>query len=280
MSKCYHLNDYVKWKGPGVSPKSLKSKVMRDRKAEALAAAQACAELLKTRFGARRVIIFGSLAGQGPWHGRSDIDLAVEGLAPADYIPALSACWELLPEGIELDLVPLEDAHPEMRAYILGEVTMPSDPHEALQQEIQLELDNLTRLVQSTQALLARLPAQPNEDEIRSIGSRLQDFYSGVERIFERIAVRLDGDLPAGPSWHTYLLRRMTSPWAEVRPAVIDRALATRLLDYLRFRHLFRHTYGFDLEWEKCQPLAEGMAETLEALRAQLMAFLGNLKKS
>jgi predicted nucleotidyltransferase len=261
-----------------VSSKGVGGQEVKDKKAEALAAAKACAELLKTRFGARRVIIFGSLAGQGPWHARSDIDLAVEGLAPADYMQALSACWELLPEGMDLDLVPLEDARPEMRARILGEVTMPSDPHEALQQEVQLELDNLTRLVRSTQALLARLPAQPGEDEIRSIGSRLQDFYCGVERIFERIAVRLNGDLPAGPSWHTYLLRRMTSPWAEARPAAIDRALATRLLDYLRFRHLFRHTYGFDLEWEKCRPLAEGMAETLEALQAQLMAFLGSLK--
>lgn len=252
---------------------------MKDRRAEALAAAQACAELLKTRFGARRVIIFGSLAGEGPWHERSDIDLAVEGLKPADYIPALSACWELLPEGVDLDLVPLEDAHPEMRARILGEVAMPSDPHEALRQEVQLELGNLARIAQSTQVLLARLPAQPDEYEIRSISSLLQDFYSGVERVFERIAIRLDGDLPPGPNRHTYLLRRMTSPWGEVRPTVIGRALASRLLDYLRFRHLFRHTYGFDLEWDKCRPLAEGMAETLEALRAQLLAFLGSLKK-
>ena len=252
---------------------------MEDRKAKALAAAQACIELLKSRFGAKRVILFGSLAGQSPWHDRSDIDLAVEGLSPADYMRALSACWELLPEGVDLDLVPLEDARPEMKARILGEVMMPSEPREALRQEVQLELDNLTRLARSTEAFLARLPAQPDEDEIRSIGSRLQDFYSGVERIFERIAVQLDGDLPSGPSWHTYLLRRMTAPWAEVRPAVIDRALAMRLLDYLRFRHLFRHTYGFDLEWEKCRPLAEGMTQTLEALRAQLTAFLESLKE-
>ena len=40
---------------------------MKDRKAEALAAAKACAELLKTRFGARRVIIFGPLVSQGPF---------------------------------------------------------------------------------------------------------------------------------------------------------------------------------------------------------------------
>jgi predicted nucleotidyltransferase len=252
---------------------------VKDSQAEALKSAQTCAELLKRRFGARRVILFGSLIGQGPWHDRSDIDLAVEGLAPTDYFRALSACWELLPQGIHLDLVPLEDARPELRARILGEMTMPSEPHEALRQEIQLELDNLARIAGSTQALLVRVPAQPDEYEVRSIGSLLHDFYSGVERIFERIAVRLDGDLPTGPSWHTYLLKRMTSPWAEVRPAAIDRALAIRLQDYLRFRHLFRHTYGFDLAWEKCRGLAEGMMETLEVLRTQLIAFLSSLRE-
>ncbi len=250
---------------------------MKPSKTEALASAQACAELLKSRFGARQVILFGSLVGQGPWHERSDIDLAVEGLAPADYFRALSACWELLPQEVNLDLVPMEDARPELRARILGEVTMPSEHHGALRQEIQLELDNLARIAGSTQAFLARLPVQPDEYEIRSIGSLLHDFYSGVERIFERIAIRLDGDLPAGSSWHTYLLQRMTAPWGEMRPAVIDRVLATRLQDYLRFRHLFRHTYGFDLEWEKCRGLTEGMLETLEMLRTQLMAFLRSL---
>jgi predicted nucleotidyltransferase len=250
---------------------------VEDSKARALASAQACAELLKSSFGARRVIPFGSLVGQGLWHDRSDIDLAVEGLSPADYFRALSTCWELLPQGIKLDLEPLEEPRPELRARILGEVTMPSEHHEALQQEIQSELDNLARITGSTRAFLARLPAQPDEYEIRSIGSLLHDFYTGVERILERIAVRLDGDLPAGASWHTYLLQRMTAPWAEARPAVIDRELATRLQEYLRFRHLFRHTYGFDLEWKKCQGLAEGMMETLETLRTQLMAFLRSL---
>jgi hypothetical protein len=76
---------------------------------------------------------------QGPWHGRSDADLAVEGLQPDDYIPALTACWELFPSDVELDLVPLEQAPPELKARILGESPAPTDPLEVLQQEIQIE---------------------------------------------------------------------------------------------------------------------------------------------
>lgn len=74
-----------------------------------------CARLLVDRFGAERVYLFGSLARGHRLHKRSDIDLAVEGLAPGRvYWRALSQLWELLLPGVDLDLVPLEDAHPEL----------------------------------------------------------------------------------------------------------------------------------------------------------------------
>ncbi len=255
----------------------MKDEMLESRRAAAWEAAQACAELLRRRFGARRVFIFGSLAGQGPWHARSDIDIAVEGLAPERYFDALRECWALLPEGLELDLIPLESAPPTLRARILGEEEMPIELTEALRREIAPELARLERLVQSLERLMRRWTGEPDEFALRSLGSILHDFYTGIERIFERIAVRIDGDLPAGPRWRTDLLWRMMSPWGESRPAVIDPALGSRLSDYLRFPRLFRHSYGFELEWERCQPLADRMVETLRELPAQLMAFLDSL---
>ena len=248
-----------------------------DRRARALAAAEACAKMLKERFGVRRVIPFGSLIGQGPWHGRSDADLAVEGLQAENYIPALTACWELFPPDVELDLVPLEQASPELKARILGESPVPTNPLEALQQEIQIELRQVRRVVDSLEGLLRHLSGAPDEYQILSIGGLLHNFYSGVERIFERIAARLDGDVPGGSNRHTDLLRRMEHSWRTARPAVIDHALATRLMDYLRFRHLFRHSYGFDLDWQRCQGLAEGIGQTMARLQEQLHAFLARL---
>lgn len=260
-----------------VSDESMKDEMLERRRAAAWEAARACAELLRPRFGARRVFIFGSLAGQSPWHARSDIDIAVEGLAPERYFDALRECEALLPEGMELDLIPLESAPPTLRARILGEEEMPIEPTEALRREIDLELARLERLVRSLERLMSRWTGEPDEFALRSLGSILHDFYTGVERIFERIAVRIDGDLPADPHGHTDWLWRMMSPWGESRPAVIDPALGSRLSDYLRFRHLFRHTDGFELEWERCRPLAERMPETFRELRTQLMAFLDSL---
>jgi len=74
--------------------------------------AHACARRLVQDFGARKVYLFGSLLREDVVHARSDIDLAVEGLEGGSYFAALSALWKLLPAGVELNLVPLEDAWP------------------------------------------------------------------------------------------------------------------------------------------------------------------------
>jgi predicted nucleotidyltransferase len=76
--------------------------------------AQACAHCLVRDFGARKVYLFGSLLDQESVHDRSDIDLAVEGLEGRLYFKALSEVWKLLPAGVELDLVLLERAWPDL----------------------------------------------------------------------------------------------------------------------------------------------------------------------
>jgi predicted nucleotidyltransferase len=67
------------------------------------------------RYGVRRVILFGSLAS-GRVSDRSDVDLAVEGMASEVYFPALADLMGLL--GCPVDLVRVEDALPSLRAAI------------------------------------------------------------------------------------------------------------------------------------------------------------------
>ncbi len=252
--------------------------VKKSRLQQAEQAAEACRKVLEEQFGARRVYLFGSLAGHSPWHSRSDVDLAVEGLAPERYVSALSALWELMPEGLELDLITLEDAPPELAARIRGEVKMPEDPKEALRKEIGDERVNLGRLVDEAKQLLQRITHEPTFVEIRAAASLVHDFYCGVERLFERIVVRLGPGLPGGPGGHTLLLRSMESSVEGIRPSVIDHALALCLLDYLRFRHLFRHTYGYELQWDKLRPLIERLEETYGRVSQQTDHFLETVK--
>jgi predicted nucleotidyltransferase len=248
------------------------------RRQQALQSAEACIALLKNRFGARRVILFGSLAGQGVWHSHSDIDLAVEGVDPADFFKAYAACADLLPRGLELDLVPLESASPELRARILGEVEMPDDPVLALKSVVEDELTALNRVAQQMTKLLDECAQPPSWVELYAFAGMLQEFYNGIERIFERIAVTLVEGLPQSSSWHTDLLTQMATPRPGARLAVIEEPLRARLEEYLKFRHFFRHAYRHTLEWGRMHWLADQLDETLRLLRDQLQTFFETLK--
>jgi len=97
----------------------------RRQKAQALAArhqrawqvARAGAQLLKEQFGAKRVVIFGSVLFPEKFHVRSDVDLAVWGLPERLYYRAVSRLLSLDP-GISVDLVEAELALPELLATI------------------------------------------------------------------------------------------------------------------------------------------------------------------
>jgi predicted nucleotidyltransferase len=92
-----------------------------DRAQQLRQIARECAHRLMRDYDAERVYLFGSLLSDDRVHDRSDIDLAVEGLDGSLYFRALADLWKLLPEGAELDLVPLEQAWPSMLERVKSE---------------------------------------------------------------------------------------------------------------------------------------------------------------
>ena len=86
-------------------------------RAELLRRVRSVATTLKTRFGATRVILFGSLA-HGAWYAAdSDVDLAVEGLSADEFWRAWSVAEAAL--GVRrLDLIDLEAAGEPLRRAI------------------------------------------------------------------------------------------------------------------------------------------------------------------
>ncbi|MBI1986991.1 MAG: nucleotidyltransferase domain-containing protein [Nitrospinae bacterium] len=247
------------------------SQDMRRRKA--LAVAEACARLLRENFGARRVIPFGSVVGQGPWHENSDLDLAVEGMAPEHFWEAWRALKQVVPPDLSVDLVLLEGAWPELRRRILEEVAMPQYSLEALKGLIEDELKGLERVVTAMDEDLTQRSNPPTPRELRSMSALLHEFYAAIESIFRRIATHMGEGLPRGSHWHLDLLEQMATARGGGRPAVIDEALWAMLKDYLDFRHFFRHAYGYELEWVRLRPPAEGMAGVLMQFQSQLEGF-------
>jgi len=244
---------------------------------EALALAERCAETLRNEFRARRVIPFGSVRGDAPWRADSDIDLAVEGMPPELFFSAWSAVEQTLPPGIGLDLVDLRTVPPELRARILEEVEMPDDPIERLRGLIQDELTDLGRVNEWMSEDLSNRAELPTRQDLTLIANHLNGFYTGVERIFERILDWLGEPKPGGAYWHADLLKQVHKRGEGIRPPIIDAGLYNLLERLRQFRHFFRHTYGKDLDWSRMQPNAENMDETFQSLREQLAYFFDQL---
>ena len=91
-----------------------------DRKEKLQELAKRCVEVLKDKYKVRRVFIIGSLA-KGFVHERSDIDLVVEGLSPDFYMKAITELWDILPPGVELNLIPFEDAFESLKEKVIKE---------------------------------------------------------------------------------------------------------------------------------------------------------------
>lgn len=136
----------------------------------------------------------------------------------------------------------------------------------------------LSRIVaEAVEALADFSDREPPLRELRGIGDIVHDFYTGIEQVFERLAPELNGGLPAGSAWHRELLSNMTLDLPGIRPPVIRVETAHALEEFLRFRHLFRNLYGFELDWPRLLRLLERLPETWAAVDADLERFLAFL---
>ena len=148
---------------------------------------------------------------------------------------------------------------------------------EELRPQIAIELENFDRLRSEMEGLLV-LKEEREFIRVRTAGSIIHDLYCGIEKIFEKIAVGVDKNLPEGEDWHRELLLQMAKPLVGLRNGVISEELMRELKEFLRFRHLFRHIYGFELKWERIEPLCLRMESVVEKLKEEINRFLAEIE--
>ena len=140
-----------------------------------------------------------------------------------------------------------------------------------LRSEIEFEIEELRKQISSFSKLVSR--SIPNGIEIVALAAFLHAFYSGMENIFKRILVHYKETIPHGESWHIELLERMTQG-EERRSAVITMQLYKKLIKYLGFRHMFRHSYTFRLDWERMEPLVRDCENTFRKFENEITQFI------
>ncbi len=148
-----------------------------------------------------------------------------------------------------------------------------------LRDEIEEEFTNIDKLRLQVQDIRKENRDLNLELKTRLNASVLADFYMAVEKIFKLIAKEIDSELPYTENWHKKLLRQMSVEIPEIRPAVIDKKLFHMLEEYLKFRHLVRNIYGFQLEGKRFVHLVEELAVVIEDLETQVTDFLEKIQE-
>ena len=138
---------------------------------------------------------------------------------------------------------------------------------------INAELREFDILVQRIELGMEKAKTQADDFYLDSVALNLHGFYSGVERLFEKIAGTVDGYLPEGANWHQELLNQMCVEVPGIRPAIISIELKEKLEEYRGFRHVVRNVYTYRLDPEKLKPLVKSIRSVKKKLEKELSGF-------
>ncbi len=153
--------------------------------------------------------------------------------------------------------------------------------YQLLARRIEQEMLDLELTVATIQRHWTKAEAAATDRDayLNSVALNLHSLYSGLERIFELIAVELDGGTLGGDAWHAELLRQMSLDVPAVRPAALRPETAIALDELRRFRHRVRNIYAANLDPARIRPIVTGLPSLWEGLQQDLGAFVGFLRR-
>jgi uncharacterized protein YutE (UPF0331/DUF86 family) len=104
----------------------------------------------------------------------------------------------------------------------------------------------------------------------------IHNVYNVIEDILLSIARDVDGSVPTDASTRQNIVGQMAADVAGTRPALLDLDLHKALTELQGFRHLVRHTYGFD---RKPHKVIENL-KLLQNLFPEFIAAVTELEKT
>lgn len=138
------------------------------------------------------------------------------------------------------------------------------------------ELESLAEELSAIAPLRAKLrETDPDPIELRAAATTLHAFYNGVERLLIHVLRHFGDAIPNNIHWHRELLKQATEATGDRNP-VLSAELHSELLDYLGFRHVFRHSYPATLRWKQCKSLFHQLEQIHRAFRSEVQRFLEN----
>lgn len=158
---------------------------------------------------------------------------------------------------------------------------MKRNPIPDLISEIRDELALLETLVSDINETSKEIPKSSKKKRIyeESLALKLHNFYTGCERIFQKIADDINGGVPVSMDWHKRLLKSMSLEIDKIRPPVVSKDTAKALEEYLAFRHVVRNIYGFEIDSERLKRLMEKLPDAYKKFKKEVENFIAFLRK-
>lgn len=148
--------------------------------------------------------------------------------------------------------------------------------NKAILNKIKFEIKQVDKLLNNYEDLIRKCKEkEPELVELTALASVLHSFYNGIENIFSLIAKGVDESKPKGSNWHKELLIQMTES-KDSREAIISEELKDEIKDYLGFRHFYRHSYSFYLDWNEMKELILSIFDTWNKIKENLNNFVEN----
>ena len=146
----------------------------------------------------------------------------------------------------------------------------------ALRAKILYEINQIDKLLGDCTPLfnLCKIK-EPDFIELSACAMILHSFYNGIEGILTLVFKHYDGKLPNSNKWHNELLEKAFM-YEEPRGQLFDVDLKNKMEEYLKFRHFVRHSYSFQLEWERMKDLFLELGGFWISLKENINRFIEN----
>ena len=145
-----------------------------------------------------------------------------------------------------------------------------------LKEKIEHEIFRINKLFDSGKPLLDLCKLkEPDFIEASAAGSFLQSFYNGIESVVLLIFKAIKEEIPNDIHWHRKLFEK-TFETNDKRTAIFQNSYKEQFIEYLSFRHYFRHSYGYEIDVFRLKPLINDVEKLWEFIKGDIRKFIEN----
>ena len=148
---------------------------------------------------------------------------------------------------------------------------------EDVKNDVRFLLEELDRELKEVDSLFS-LAALGEFDRIQTMAASvvLHSIYNGIETIFIKLYQFEKGRLTTESNWHRKLLDLVAGTAPESIHIISEESL-DKLSDFLAFRHMFRHNYGWKLDPDLVKSKLLEAPVLLEKVKEEILLYMNTL---